>query len=192
MDAEAKKNTVDYPWWGVAEGEQLAQGDILRGFQVVVPSGAASAEGDSIPAELKTFDLMVLSQTCDIEQGKADSILLCPWWGLWEFVDAATKKGENWGRDIRETLRRGNLPGYHLLNCASVDDLKLDCGVVDFREVYTSPTTSVRQFVRGCGKRLRLLPPYREHLAQAFARFFMRVGLPTDIPPDKIKNRPST
>ena len=32
-------------------------------------------------------------------------------------------------------------------------------------------------------KRLRLLPPYREHLSQAFARFFMRVGLPVDIPP---------
>ncbi len=30
--------------------------------------------------------------------------------------------------------------------------------------------------------RLRLLPPYREHLAQGFARFFMRVGLPVDIP----------
>ena len=24
--------------------------------------------------------------------------------------------------------------------------------------------------------------PYREHLAQAFARYFMRVGLPVDIP----------
>jgi hypothetical protein len=33
------------------------------------------------------------------------------------------------------------------------------------------------------GRRLRLLPPYREHLSQAFARFFMRVGLPVDIPP---------
>jgi hypothetical protein len=29
--------------------------------------------------------------------------------------------------------------------------------------------------------RLRLLPPYREHLSQAFARFFMRVGLPVPI-----------
>jgi hypothetical protein len=27
------------------------------------------------------------------------------------------------------------------------------------------------------GCELRLLPPYREHLSQAFARFFMRVGL---------------
>jgi hypothetical protein len=28
-----------------------------------------------------------------------------------------------------------------------------------------------------------LLPPYREHLSQAFARFFMRVGLPVEVPP---------
>jgi hypothetical protein len=25
--------------------------------------------------------------------------------------------------------------------------------------------------------------PYREHLAQSFARYFMRVGLPVNIPP---------
>jgi hypothetical protein len=31
--------------------------------------------------------------------------------------------------------------------------------------------------------RFRLLPPYREHLSQAFARFFMRVGL--TIPVEK-------
>jgi len=31
--------------------------------------------------------------------------------------------------------------------------------------------------------RQRLLPPYREHLAPAFARFFMRVGLPIDVSP---------
>ncbi len=29
--------------------------------------------------------------------------------------------------------------------------------------------------------RLRLLPPYREHLSQAFARFFMRVVLPVEV-----------
>lgn len=30
-------------------------------------------------------------------------------------------------------------------------------------------------------KRLSLMSPYKEHLSQAFARFFMRVGLPIDI-----------
>ncbi|MCS6860043.1 MAG: hypothetical protein NZT92_06970 [Abditibacteriales bacterium] len=55
--------------------------------------------------------------------------------------------------------------------------------VVDFRRVYTLPKAFVRNFAAAQGKRLRPLPPYREHLAQAFARFFMRVGLPVDIPP---------
>jgi hypothetical protein len=27
------------------------------------------------------------------------------------------------------------------------------------------------------------MPPYREHLAQAFARYFMRVGLPREAHP---------
>ena len=30
--------------------------------------------------------------------------------------------------------------------------------------------------------RWRLMSPYLEHLSQAFARFFMRVGLPSSIP----------
>jgi len=33
------------------------------------------------------------------------------------------------------------------------------------------------------GETLRLLSPYKEHLSQSFARFFMRVGLPIDIDP---------
>ena len=43
----------------------------------------------------------------------------------------------------------------------------------------------VRELAASQGPRLRLNPPYREHLAQAFARFFMRVGLPVDIPPSR-------
>jgi hypothetical protein len=58
-----------------------------------------------------------------------------------------------------------------------------DLRIVDFRRVYSLPLAFVRQRVAMAGDRLRLLPPYREHLSQAFARFFMRVGLPVDIPP---------
>ncbi len=42
--------------------------------------------------------------------------------------------------------------------------------------------TSLKDLAVRRSPRPRLLPPYREHLAQAFARFFMRVGLPVDIP----------
>jgi len=54
---------------------------------------------------------------------------------------------------------------------------------MDFRRVYSLPVAFVRMQAEKSLPHLRLLPPYREHLSQAFARFFMRVGLPLNIPP---------
>ena len=55
--------------------------------------------------------------------------------------------------------------------------------IVDFRRLYSLPVAFVRRQAETRVPRLRLLPPYREHLSQAFSRFFMRLGLPVDIPP---------
>ncbi|MHB1424077.1 MAG: hypothetical protein ACYC3I_12945 [Gemmataceae bacterium] len=52
--------------------------------------------------------------------------------------------------------------------------------VVDFHRLFTLPKMFVSRFAANVGPRLRLRSPYREHLAQAFARYFMRVGLPHD------------
>jgi hypothetical protein len=82
-----------------------------------------------------------------------------------------------------EDARRGNLPGYHLLAACDLPGFVRELRIVDFRRVYSLPLTFVRQRAARGGDRLRLLPPYREHLSQAFARSFMRVGLPQDIPP---------
>lgn len=46
----------------------------------------------------------------------------------------------------------------------------------------TLPLAFLRDQSMATAKRFRLLPPYCEHLSQAFARFTMRVGLPVDIP----------
>lgn len=183
-------STVAYPWWETTADDSLEQGDFLRDFEVAVPRRSTDGLEGTIEVEIQTFDLIVMTQTCDIAQNRVRSLLLCPWWDLWQFVETSKAKGENWGRDLREALRRGNLPGYHLLNDATQDGLVIDVGVVDFHEVYTAPTEQVREFVNHQGPRLRLCPPYREHLAQAFARFFMRVGLPVDIPKDKLRQVP--
>ena len=71
-----------------------------------------------------------------------------------------------------------------LAECCLLDSL-CEVRVVDFRRVYSLPVTFLRRRATQCGNRIRLLPPYREHLSQAFARFFMRVGFPVDIPPFK-------
>ena len=50
--------------------------------------------------------------------------------------------------------------------------------IIDFHEVFNLPVRFLRPWLEKTGKRrLRLCPPYREHLSQAFARYFMRVGL---------------
>ena len=71
----------------------------------------------------------------------------------------------------------------HVLNACTLPSLILDFMLIDFHHVYTLTTEVVRRFAADHGARPRLAPPYREHLSQAFARLFMRVGLPTDIPP---------
>jgi hypothetical protein len=182
-------NEKAYPWYKTIEGDSLYQGDFLNDFEVLIPE--VSAQKDQVPAQYRSLDVVIMTQTCDIVQGKVQSLLLCPCWDLWKFISEAEKQGINWGREQREALRRGNLPGYYLSNEANQGGLKMPLTIVDFHEVYTAPTNLVREFALRTGKRLRLLPPYREHLAQAFARFFMRVGLPVDIAKEKLITRPT-
>jgi hypothetical protein len=74
------------------------------------------------------------------------------------------------------------MPGYHLLNKCEIMEISREYMVVDFRNTYSLPFSLINDISKKQSKRLRLLPPYREHLSQAYARFFMRVGLPIDIP----------
>lgn len=179
--------SYSYPWYRTVDDSSLEQGDLLQDFDVAVPVVSAGSGGAELQIELKTFDVVVMTQSCDIENGKVPSLLLCPVFDLWRFVESAKAGGENWGSEQRDKLRQGNLPGYHLISDADQDGQSLPVSVVDFHEVYTAPTILVRGFISTAGKRLRLCPPYKEHLAQAFARFFMRVGLPVAISKEKLK-----
>ncbi|WP_459875834.1 hypothetical protein [Desulfothermus naphthae] len=71
------------------------------------------------------------------------------------------------------------------MNKCEIEGFESGYLVVDFRNVYGVPFDFIVELAKKRGKRLRLLPPYREHLSQAFARFFMRARLPVDIPPFK-------
>src|SRR5262249_54280957 len=69
-----------------------------------------------------------------------------------------------------------------MLNQCDHDELRTEIRVVDFHRLYTIPRVFLESLLLQRGQtRLRLLPPYREHLSQAFARYYMRVGLPVAI-----------
>lgn len=172
---------MQYPWFDLVTGDDIQQGDIferIEVFQIV------DDEADEVSEETfflaKERDVIVMSQSCDIDKDhpKISEVLLCPVWYRSEIMDGylATHKG-------MEDARRGNCPRYHVLNECETLGMDREIRVVVFSPVYTLPLAHLQMKAKELGSRIRLLPPYREHLSQAFARFFMRVGLPSDIPP---------
>jgi len=181
---------MPFKWYEKVESEKdLEQGDIIEHCNVIVPNeehyiAVQKGVENSSPVDIIEINGIVLSQSCDIKNEKIDSIIVCPIWPLKELV----KKDEFFrAKKARESLRQGLCPQYHLLNKLSTGDLSEDYYFVDFHHIYSVPKSFISGLIKGV-VRLRLLPPYREHLSQSFARYFMRVGLPTDISKDEIKN----
>ncbi len=174
MDAE------EYPWYLVVQGTDLAQGDVLERCPIFLPPADLVEPWDEAAFAWQERDVVVMTQSCDLVPGreKVTEVLLCATWSRSDLTSGhlSTPRG-------LEDARRGNLPGYHLLAECRLPGLSRELRIVDFRRVYSLPLTFLRQVAARGGQRLRLLPPYREHLSQAFARYFMRVGLPQDIPP---------
>lgn len=178
--------TDRYPWYQLAIGEEeIKQGDILEDCPVFqLPADLADLTKDQLKitakGEWRDQDVIIMSQSCDMVKGreKLTDILLCAVWKRSELTEGYL--ASNVGM---EDARRGNLPGFHVLGECALPDFYREVRVVDFRRVYSLPLPFVRKLVTETEQRIRLLPPYREQLAQAFARYFMRVGLPTDIPP---------
>jgi len=93
--------------------------------------------------------------------------------------DGATNpliKSSRW----RKAAVEGDLPAMSLLPPTD-GDVGLGWSLVDFHHLFTLPKRFVSEFADSAGTRIRIVPPYREHLAQAFARYFMRVGLPSPL-----------
>lgn len=178
-------DTEKYPWYEIVDGkEPIQQGDFISSCPVVIPPAQVEStiKGAKINVEIIEYDVTIMSQSCDLVQEKLDLVLVCPIWPLSEFEN---KSGFFKSKDGKESLRKGNVPGYHLLKKCEINRFKTNNLVVDFRSVYSVPFDFIIDLAQKRGERVRLLPPYREHLSQAFARFFMRVGLPVDIPPFK-------
>ncbi len=169
----------DYPWYQLIEGKEIFQGDIVNSCPLII---SPSTIKDVIKVDVLEYDVIVMSQSCDLVQKNLELVLVCPIWPLNEFEN---KNPSYKNPKMEESLRRGYSPGYHMLNKCRIDGFETDYLIVDFRSIYSVSFDFLADLAERKGKRVHLLPPYREHLSQAFARFFMRVGLPVDIPPFK-------
>lgn len=181
----------NFPWYEeLGDSDSLTQGDILLSCDIPSPGESlydsiiGNDDGITPEIDIYRFDAIILSQACDIENDKIDSLVVCPTWPL----STLMKENQYYqSSSARESLRQGKEPAYHLLNEYDSETLKFDFSVVDFHRIYSLPKRYLEQVARDKKHRLRLMPPYREHLSQAFARYFMRVGLPVDIERSQVK-----
>lgn len=137
-------------------------------------------------------DVVVMTQACDLENEKVENVILCQHISLndhhvvWE--NNMQRTGQNptkkaWNSHCND-ICDGFMWNLTMLNECQINGLSIGIRIVFFNEVFTVPRPFLESLLKQRGQsRFRLLPPYREHLSQAFARFFMRVGLP--IPIDK-------
>ena len=165
-------------WYEAVFDNSLEQGDLLYDFPIVKADVTAehvqqilAGKKPDIEAEIDIINAVILTQSCDLKNDKTDTVILCP---IWNQEEAKFGKGR------MNEIRRGSHFGSHLLNCCEAQ--KIPFTVVEFSRLFMAKRSAVTEFVSNDRSRPRLLSPYKEHLSQAFARYFMRVGLPSDIP----------
>ena len=176
-------DTSRYPWYGVAGGnDEVEQGDIIRACPLFFPSTSNLDDPESRKEfEWEKRDVIVMTQSCDLVAGRGEDgekeVLVCVLLKPSQFPPGPLNS-----KDGLNTIRMGRRPAFHLLNVIEIPGFESEVSIVSFQHIRCLPLPFIRQRAQH-SLHPRLLPPYREHLSQAFARYFMRVGLPVDIPP---------
>ena len=176
---------MEYPWYELKENcNEITQGDII--MQCPVPLIRVESEikaGNTIAADIEIIDGIILTQACDLANGKVDNVILCSVTSKEQFEEQMRKLGKS-EKEIKKrigSIIKGQENAYHIINNFKSPEFQQDYYIINFKDIFSIPVSLAKQIALTSGKRLRLCPPYREHLSQAFARYFMRVGLSVNI-----------
>jgi hypothetical protein len=167
------------PFWVQVNGPTLNQGDYLPGCLVPVFGSTFTTGGETQHVPTDEYDLILVTQSCDLEQQKARLVAASPIYAIAVFEETNPKfKGKGRWNEVL----KGRVEGLHLLASMTAPENNREALVVDFREIYSLPFDYLVNHAVNLGPRWRLRSPFLEHFSQTFARFFMRVGLPSTIP----------
>lgn len=167
-----------------SKAARLVQGDLLNACPVARVGGLEQwpvPTDQPVEVEVYLEDLVVLSQSCDLMNDRIQDVILAQVLDWRVACAELVKQGNMFARSkqFRRALIAGNIPSLSLLHKRD-EQPALGWSVVEFHRAFILPKPVIANVARSAGPRLRLLSPYREYLAQAFARYFMRVGLPLD------------
>jgi hypothetical protein len=167
-------------WYSISKG--LEQGSILLQYPIAVVESVANDH--RAYAKLRAADVVVLTQSCDIPKDRQATILLAE---IHDYDYMCLHGAEHLKKtSFKEALVQGTTIAEFLL--PPHPEAKFSWSIVNFRDLYV---VSKAQLLAAVSDDLCIRSPYREHLAQAFARFMMRVGLPTNLDEFKTHKPPS-
>ncbi len=187
--------------------QSLEQGDIIRfcpdakPLQIDIPNKTGVFDYGE-------FNVVVLSQSCDIDKDKIDRIILCPIWKVNSYfryqaeryiTEPEFRAKFNGVRDFIGKMENllGNIyankvNGLRMLK-ENVEDSVIEPYIVDFGNIYTLPRGYIKTIIENDprnSERLRLLPEFRIDLQAKFFNFLARGALPEGSMPRKIKIDP--
>ena len=184
----------EYPWYGIAEeSDDLEQGDFIDNCKVVIPTYIPVEIGTTMPtnpqeqfdvaAIVEIRDVIIMTQSCDLENTKVEYVKLSPRISLSEYIELKQNSGQSL-KQIAGTLndiRLGRKYRFHMLQQCNLPELYRQIQIVDLGTSYSVPCDVLKDLMKSSGSRIRLLSPYKEQLAQAFGYFYMRVAQPNSI-----------
>lgn len=183
----------EYPWYRIAEAdEELEQGDFIDDCKILIPTYIPIEIEANMPINPRAFhaasveevrDVIIISQSCVLENRKVDFVHLCPRISYSTYVKITSNLGKNTKAILGNLneIRLGRNYRYCMLNGCNLTNSPYEIQIVDLGTAYSIPCDVMKQMVKSSGDRIRLLSPYKEQLAQAFAYFYMRVALPNPI-----------
>ncbi|WP_141243160.1 hypothetical protein, partial [Geodermatophilus obscurus] len=126
-------------WFEVAQGPELMQGDVLLRCPIYRVETAAADEADEVEIIEERHDVIVLTQSCDLENDKVSDILVA-------YVhDYVTLAQASWqsnpmlkSTDFRKALIQGTTPPFSLLP-KRADEPEFPWSIVDFHHVFSIP-----------------------------------------------------
>jgi hypothetical protein len=178
-------------WYTTLEADkQLMQGELVYSCPLITPCNDYDIlPEDEDKARLKEADVIVLTQSCDLalddpKKPHHPKVLTCLFYAADTYCDLHVKhkKYNQINFSKVDQIKRGLVYELCLLQCKEAES-EVDYLFVDFRQVFSIPYDVVHRAAQN-NQRVRLISPFIESVSQAFARCFMRIGIPNE---DEIK-----
>ena len=150
-------------WFEVANGRGLEQGDIILRCPVYMPLVADPLVEDlTIDVDRRELDLIVMTQSCDLVEGreKVKEIVLCSVQTL--EIAKATPGHVLSNKNNLKPLIECKLGVFQPLKPCDLPGIVRPFSIVEFATMYALPRDHVRIVASKRGVRPRLKSPYRE------------------------------